>query len=70
MTSKAEAEKTRTEYGPSHRAEGSTGGRKLGARIMTPVRARQGVVSGRVVTVLGISVTLAVMGMVLVFVLM
>jgi hypothetical protein len=37
---------------------------------MTPVRARQGVVSGRVVTVLGISVTLAVLGMVLAFVLL
>jgi len=36
---------------------------------MTPVSARQGVVSGRVVTVLGISVTLAVVGMVLAFVL-
>ena len=68
MTSKAEAEKTRTEYGPSHSGEGSTG-RTPGVRIMTPTRARQGVVSGRVVTVLGISVTLAVVGMVLAFVL-
>ena len=58
MTSKAEAENTRTEYGPSHSCEGSTG-LTPGVRIMTPIRARQGVVSGRVVTVLG-SVTLEV----------
>jgi hypothetical protein len=68
MPSKAEAEKARTEYGPSHSGEGSTGGSKLGVQKMTPVRARQGVVSGRVVTVLGISVTLAIVGMVLAFV--
>ena len=67
MAGKAEAE-TQTEYGPSHSCEGSTG-LKPGVRIMTPVSARQGVVSGRVVTVLGISVTLAVVGMVLAFVL-
>jgi hypothetical protein len=30
MPSKAEAEKARTEYGPSHSGEGSTGGSKLG----------------------------------------
>ena len=64
MASKAESE-TQTEYGPSH----GGGGRNVGARIMTPVRARQGVVSGRVVTVLGISVTLAVLGTVLALVL-
>jgi hypothetical protein len=68
MASKAETE-TQTEYGPSHGDGGPTSERNSGARIMTPVRARQGVVSGRVVTVLGISVTLAVLGMVLAFVL-
>ena len=68
MAGKAEAE-TQTEYGPSHAGRDPTSGRSLGARIMPPVRARQGVVSGRVVTVLGISVTLAVVGMVIAFVL-
>ena len=68
MANKAEAE-TQTEYGPSHGGGGPTSERNLGAHIMTPVRARQGVVSGRVVTMLGISVTLAVLGMVLAFVL-
>jgi hypothetical protein len=63
MASKAEAE-TQNEYGPSHGGGGPTS-----ERIMTPVRARQGVVSGRVVIVLGISVTLAVLGMVLAFLL-
>jgi len=72
MPSKAETE-TQTEYGPSHGGGGPRelieAARNSGAHIMTPVRARQGVVSGRVVTVLGISVTLAVLGMVLAFVL-
>ncbi len=68
MAGKAEAE-TQTEYGPSQAGRDPTSGRSLGARIMPPVRARQGVVSGRVVTVLGISVTLAGVGMVLAFVL-
>jgi len=53
----------------SHGGGDQTSERNRGARIMTPVKARQGLVSGRVVTVLGISVTLAVVGMVLVFVL-
>ena len=66
MASKAEAE-TQTEHGPSQGGGHPTSGRNLGARIMTPIRARQGVVSGRVVTVFGISVTLAVVGMVLAF---
>ena len=35
MPSKAEAEKARTEYGPSHSGEGSTGGSKLGVQKMT-----------------------------------
>jgi hypothetical protein len=35
---------------------------------MSPVQARQGVVSGRVVTVLAVSVTLALLAMVLAFV--
>jgi hypothetical protein len=68
MASKGETE-TQTEYGPSPGGRGPTSERNSGAHIMTPVRARQGVVSGRVVTVLGISVTLAVLGMVLAFVL-
>ena len=68
MGGKAEAE-TQTEYGPSHAGRAPNSGPSLGARIMPPVRARQGVVSGRVVTVLGISVTLAVVGMVLAVVL-
>jgi hypothetical protein len=68
MASKAEAE-TQPEYGPSHGGGYPTSGRNQATRIMTPIRARQGVVSGRVVTVLGISVTLAVVGMVLAFVL-
>ena len=68
MAGKAETE-TQTEYGPSPGGGGPTSEHNLGAHIMTPVRARQGVVSGRVVTVLGISVTLAVLGMVLAFVL-
>jgi hypothetical protein len=68
MASKAEGE-TQAEYEPSHGGGVPTSERNLGARVMTPVQARQGVVSGRVVTVLGISVTLAVLGMVLAFVL-
>jgi hypothetical protein len=63
MTGKAESE-TQTEYGPPHGGGGQTSKRNPGARIMTPVRARQGVASGRMVTVLGISVTLAVLVMV------
>jgi hypothetical protein len=70
MAGKTEAETTQTEYGPSHAGRDPASGRSLGPRIMTPVQARQGVVSGRVVTVLGISVTLAVLGMVLAFVLL
>ena len=70
MAGKAEAETTQTEYGPSHAGQDPTSGRSPSPRMMTPVQARQGVVSGRVVTVLGISVTLAVLGMVLAFVLL
>jgi hypothetical protein len=66
MASKAETlPETQTETGPSH--GGGSRERNPDPRIMTPVRARQGVVSGRVVAVLGISLTLVVLGMVLVF---
>lgn len=63
MADKREA-KTQTGNGPSQGCAD-----RPSERVMTAVQARQGLVSGRVVTVLGISVALVVLGMVLTFVL-
>jgi hypothetical protein len=42
--------------------------RGFASRVLSAVEARQGVVSGRVVTVLGVSLSLALLGIVLAFV--
>ena len=42
--------------------------RGIGSRVLSAIEARQGVVSGRVVTVLGVSLSLAILGIVVAFV--
>jgi hypothetical protein len=55
-----------SEYKPPE--DGSqTKRRDIRSRIISSVQARQGVVSGRVVTVLAVSVTLALLAMALAF---
>ena len=59
---------TQSEYGPAQVAGGRIETRDR-SRVLTAVRSRQGLISGRVVTVLGVSMTLALLGMVLAVVL-
>jgi hypothetical protein len=60
---------TQSEYGLAQVAKGRINTRDIRSRVLSAVRARQGVISGRVVTVLGLSVTLAIIGMILALVL-
>jgi hypothetical protein len=60
---------TQSEYGPAQVVTGGVETRGVRSRVLSAVHARQGVVSGRVATVLAVSVTLALVGMVLAFVL-
>jgi hypothetical protein len=57
-----------SEYKPIQDGKGQTKTRDIRSRVMSSVQARQGVVSGRVVTVLAVSVTLALLAMVFAFV--
>jgi hypothetical protein len=71
MTVKTEqinATSTASEYEPAHDGRGQTKAGGTGARILSAVQARQGVISGRVVTMLGLSTVLAVIGLVLAYV--
>jgi hypothetical protein len=56
---------TASEYAPAHDGRGQTKAGGTGARILSAVQARQGVISGRVVAMLGLSIVLAVIGLVL-----
>ena len=62
-------EQIKSEYGPAQVGRGQIEARDIQSRVHSAVHARQGVVSGRVVTVLGVSVALAILGMILAFVL-
>jgi hypothetical protein len=71
MTVKTEqinATSTASEYGPAHDGRSQSKGGSTGSRILNAVQARQGIISGRVVAMLGLSIVLAVMGLVLAFV--
>jgi hypothetical protein len=59
---------SQSEYKPAQDGKGRTKARDISSRVMSSVQARQGVVSGRVVTVLAVSVTLALLAMVFAFV--
>lgn len=57
-----------SEYKPEQDGKDQTRARVHRSRVMSSVQARQGVVSGRVVTVLAVSVALAFLAMVIAFV--
>jgi hypothetical protein len=59
---------TESDDKPANVAQGGTEAQDVGSRAMSSDQARQGVVSGRVVTVLAVSVILALLGLVLAFV--
>jgi hypothetical protein len=61
-------EKTETDIHSKYRPTQDDKGQNVRSRVMSPVQARQGVVSGRVVTVLAVSITLALLAMVLAFI--
>jgi hypothetical protein len=61
-------EKTETDIHSKYRPTQGGKGQNVRSRVMSPVQARQGVVSGRVVTVLVVSITLALLAMVLAFI--
>jgi hypothetical protein len=59
------ADHPHSEYKPEEDGKDQTKAGDLRSRVMSSVQARQGVVSGRVVTVLAVSVTLALLAMVI-----
>ena len=60
--------KTEDDIHSKYRPTQDDKGQNVRSHVMSPVQARQGVVSGRVVTVLAVSITLALLAMVLAFV--
>ena len=64
----AAEEKTEADIHSKYKPTQDGKGQNVRSRVISPVQARQGVVSGRVVTVLEVSVTLALLAMVLAFV--
>jgi hypothetical protein len=60
---------TQSECEPAQVVRGRIETRDIRSRVLSAVHSRQGLISGRVVTVLGVSMTLALLGMVLAFVL-
>ena len=67
-TQQINATGTASEYGPAQDGSGQTKAGGTGSRILSAVQARQGIISGRVVIVLGLSIALAVLGLALVYV--
>ena len=59
---------TEIETGPVQNGRARHAQRGIASRALSAIEARQGVISGRVVTVLGVSLVLALTGIVLAFV--